>query len=86
MFVINQKFVILVGVVVKTEHTNVLSHTTNHKNQYFATTTLKFMVVKCSITISFVCSYPPGPGHLAQAQQDRVTESRNQQLLHVMHI
>ena len=72
--------------MVKTEHIKVLSHTTNPKNQYFATTTLKFGLAKCSVTILYVCSHPFGLGHLAQSQQDRVTKSRNQKPQQVMHI
>ena len=72
--------------MVKTEHLKVLSHTTNPKNQYFTTTTLKFGLVKCSVTILYECSHPFGLGHLARSQQDRVTKSRNQKPRQVMHI
>ena len=72
--------------MVKTEHIMVLSHTTHPKSQHFATTTLNFGLAKCSVTISFVCSHPSGPRHLALAQQDRATESWNQNLRHVTHI
>ena len=64
----------------------VLSHTTHPKKKHFATSTLKFGLAKCSVTISYVCSHPSGPRHLAPAQQDRVTESGNQYLWHVTHI
>ena len=72
--------------MVKTEHIKVLSHTTNPKNPHFATTTLKFMLAKCSVTISYVCSHPRGSRYLAPAQQKRATESGNQQLRQVTHI
>ena len=63
----------------------ILSYTTNPKNQRVATTTLKFGLVKCSVTILYVSSHPFGPVHLALAQ-DRATESENQQLRYVTHI
>ena len=72
-------------VAVKT-HIKVLSHTTNPKNQQFATNALKFGLAKCSLTISYVCSHCSGSRPLAPAQQDRTTESGNQQLRQVTHI
>ena len=42
--------------------------------------------MKCSVTISYICHHPTGLRHLAPTQQDRVTETRSQQLWHVMHI
>ena len=70
--------------MIKTVHIKVLSHTTNPKNQHFATTTttLKFGSAKCSITLSNVCSHPTSPRHLAPTQQDRVTETGNQHIRH----
>ena len=66
--------------------TRSISHTTNPKNQHFATTTLKFGLAKFSVTISYVCRHPAGPRHLAPIQQDRATDTGNQQLRHVTHI
>ena len=80
MLVNSQKSGIMVRVAIKTAHIKVLSHTTNPKTQYFATTTLKFLLAKCSVTISNVCSHPTGPRQLAPTQQDRATETRNQHL------
>ena len=67
-------------------HIKVLSHITNPKNQHSSTTTLRFSLAKCSVSISYICSHPTGLRPPAPAQQDRVTKSRNQQLLQVMHI
>ena len=53
-------------VAVKTEHLKVLSHTTNSENQHFATSTLKFWLAKCYVTISYACSHPSGPRHLSR--------------------
>ena len=39
----------------------ILSHTKHPNKQYFATTTLKFGLAGCSVTISYVCSNPSGP-------------------------
>ena len=66
-------------------HKGSVSH---HKpqNQHFATTTLKFWLAKCPETISCVCRHPTGPRHLASTQQDRATETGNQQLRHVTYI
>ena len=57
--------VISVRFVIKTEHIQVLSHTTNHKNEHFAAITLKFGLANCYVTISYVCSHPSGLRHLA---------------------
>ena len=65
-----------VRVAVKIEHIKVLFHTTKPKNQHFATTTLKFGLAKCSVTISYGCSRS-GPKHLATGtprQGDRILE------------
>ena len=70
--------------MIKTVHIQVVSHTTNPKNQHFATTTLKFGLVKCSVTISNVCSHPTCPRHLAPTQEEMATETGNQHLQHVM--
>ena len=67
-----------VRVAIKTVHIKVLSHTTNPKNQHFSTTTLKFLLAKCCVTISIVCSHPTSPRHLAPTQLDRATETGNQ--------
>ena len=57
--------VIFVRVEMKNMQLKVLSHTTNHKNHYFTTTTLKFGLAKCSIFISQVCIHPTSPRHPA---------------------
>ena len=81
-----KNLVIWVRVAIKTIHIKILSYTTNPKNLHFATSTLKFGLAKCSITISYVCSHPSCPRHLAPTQQDRAIKTGNQQLRHVTHI
>ena len=56
------------------------------KTSIFATTTLKFGLANCSVTISYKCRHPTGPRHLAPTQKDRATKTRNQQLQQMMHI
>ena len=57
-----------------------------NNNQHFTTTTLKFWLAKCSISISYICRHATGTRQLAPAQQDRATEPRNQQLWQVTQI
>ena len=51
-----KNLVISVRAAVKTEYIKVLFHTTHPKKQHFATTTLKFRLEKCSVTISYIYS------------------------------
>ena len=63
-------------VAVKTEYIEVLSHTTNTKNQHFATTTLKLGLAKCSVFISYlICCHPLVPGTTRQGDKTGTSQS-----------
>ena len=53
----------------------------NHK-PYFTTTTLKFWLAKCSISISCICRHPTGTRQLAPAQ-NRAPEYMSMSTLHI---
>ena len=70
----------------KTEHIKILSRSKSLKNNNFTTITLKFGLVKWSVSISFVYRHQSGPRHPSPAQQVLATNSGNQQFRHVTHI